>query len=309
MKGQTLHGIIRGVIPVAPTVFLENEELDLHGQRRIVDYLIDGESDAVCVLANYSEQFSLDDVERGKVIDATLDQTDGRIPVVVTTSHYSARVAAIRSKDAQERGASMVMLMPPFLGTSMRVDDAGVIEFFKRVADGLDIDIMIQDSPLSTTLLSVDVIARIAEAVPQVRYAKIEMPRTAAKVRALHEAVSDNLPGVYDGEEAVTLIHDLDAGVKGTMSSCLVPDELGAIVRAYHSGSREKATRQWEALLPLIHYENRQCGLAAAKLVLKEGGVIASDRVRAPLSELSGPTRRELLDLARRFDILALRWS
>ena len=101
--------IISGIIPVAPTVFTEDEALDLGGQRRVVDYLVDGKSDALCILANYSEQFSLTDEERELVVTTTLDQAAGRLPVCVTTSHFSARIAAQRSRRAQEQGAEMVM--------------------------------------------------------------------------------------------------------------------------------------------------------------------------------------------------------
>jgi 4-hydroxy-tetrahydrodipicolinate synthase len=301
--------ILSGIIPVAPTVFTEDEELDLAGQRRVLDYLVDGKSDAVCILANYSEQFSLTDDERERVLTATLEHAAGRLPVCVTTSHFSARIAAQRSRQAQERGAAMVMLMPPFFGATMKVDDEGVVEYFKRVANGLEIDIMVQDAPMSPTTLSVSLLARLAREVPQIRYAKVEMPQTADKLRKLVAAAGDDLPGVFDGEEAITLIPDLDAGAQGTMSSCMVPDQLGQIVRDFHAGNRDRAVAQWEDLLPFIHYENRQVGLRAAKILMKEGGIIDSDRTRAPLAELDPETRSQLIAMARRKDPLVLRWA
>src|SRR6185437_5617975 len=120
-----------------------------------------------CILANYSEQFSLTDEERDRVIDATVAQAAGRLPVAVTVSHFSARIAAQRARHAESAGAQLVMLMPPFFGATMRVPEAAVLEYFKRVADGLTIDIMIQDAPLSTTPLSVDLLAALAREVPQ----------------------------------------------------------------------------------------------------------------------------------------------
>lgn len=301
--------LLKGVMPVAPTIFTDNEELDLQGQRRVVDYLVDGGSDAVCILANYSEQFSLTDEERESVLVATLEQAAGRLPVCVTTSHFSARIARGRSLRAQELGASLVMLMPPFFGASMKVDDEAVLDYFRRVTEGVDIDIMIQDAPMSPTLLSVPLLARLAREIPQVKYVKVEMPQAADKLRALIAAAGDDLPGPFDGEEAITLIPDLEAGAQGTMSSCMVPDELGQIVRNFHAGERDKAVRQWERLLPFIHFENRQCGLRATKVLMKEGGIIGSDRTRAPIGELHPDTRSQLVDLAKRHDPLVLRWA
>ena len=301
--------VIKGVMPVAPTIFTDDEELDLDGQRRVVDYLVDGGSDAVCILANYSEQFSLTDEERERVLTVTLEQAAGRLPVCVTTSHFSARIARERSLRAQELGASLVMLMPPFFGMTMKVDDEAVLDYFRRVSDGVDIDIMIQDAPMSPTVLSVPLLARLAREIPQIKYAKIEMPQAADKLRALIAAAGADLPGPFDGEEAITLIPDLEAGAQGTMSSCMVPDELGRIVRDFHSGERDKAVRRWEDLLPFIHFENRQCGLRATKVLMKEGNIISSDKTRAPIGELHPDTRSQLVELAKRHDPLVLRWA
>ncbi|SFT53537.1 dihydrodipicolinate synthase family protein [Arthrobacter sp. ov118] len=301
--------VIKGVMPVAPTIFTDEEELDLEGQRRVVDYLVDGGSDAVCILANYSEQFSLTDEERELVLTATLEQAAGRLPVCVTTSHFSSRIARDRSLRAQELGASLVMLMPPFFGATMKVDDEAVLEYFRRVSDGVEIDIMIQDAPMSPTALSVPLLARLAREIPQIKYAKIETAQAADKLRALIAATGNDLPGPFDGEEAITLIPDLEAGAQGTMSSCMVPDELGQIVRDFHSGERDKAVRQWEELLPFIHFENRQCGLRATKVLMKEGNIIGSDKTRAPIGELHPDTRSQLVELAKRHDPLVLRWA
>jgi 4-hydroxy-tetrahydrodipicolinate synthase len=306
---MTMIPALHGVLPVAPTVFNDDESLDLPGQRRVTEFLIEAGSAAICVLANYSEQFSLTDDERVQVLQATLDQADGRVPVIATTSAYSARIARDRSLDAQRRGAAMVMLMPPFFGTTITVADAAVRNYFHTVADGLDIDIMLQDAPMSPTRLSVELLSSLASEISNVRHVKIEMPRTAAKVRALIAAAGDTLPGVYDGEEAITLIPDLDAGVRATMSSAVIPEVLAHIVADFHAGRRDKAVEEWERILPLIHYENRQCGLAAAKLLLHRGAVIGSARCRAPFPELAPLVAAELEQLAIRKDALVLRWA
>ncbi|MFJ6281249.1 dihydrodipicolinate synthase family protein [Arthrobacter subterraneus] len=300
---------LKGVIPVAPTAFTEDEELDLESQKRIVDYLVDAGSDAICVLANFSEQFSLTDEERESVVAATMNQADNRIPVCVTTSHYSARIAAERSQQAQEQGAAMVMLMPPFVGSSITVSEEGVLEYFKRVADNLDVPIMVQDAPMSPTPLSVELLARLAKEVPQVRYAKIEIAGAAEKIRSLVGAAGEALPGPFDGEESVTLIPDLEAGAQGTMSSGMIPDKLGQIVHKFLAGERAAAEEMWEDMLPMIQFENRQCGLRATKILMEEGSIIRSAKTRAPMQEVHPETRQQLLALAKRKDALILRWS
>jgi len=89
----------------------------------------------------------------------------------------------------------------------------------------------------------------------------------------------------------------------------MVPGELGQIVRAHAAGDRATAVRAWEDLLPLIHFENRQCGLRAQKILLAEGGIIGSDRTRAPFGPVPPRTRRGLIELAQQRDPLILRWA
>jgi 2-keto-3-deoxy-L-arabinonate dehydratase len=300
--------MISGVIPVAPTTFHDDESLDLDSQAKVCDFLIDARVDAICVLANYSEQFSLTDTERDRVAGHVLGHVGGRIPVVVTTSHYSARVAAERSRRAEQLGADMVMLMPPFFGATLSVDGAAVAEYFRTVAGAIDIPIMIQDAPLSSTRLSAPQLAALARDIPNVQYVKVETPGTAAKLREVIALGGDDLPGPFDGEESVTLLPDLDAGARGTMPSCSVPDVLSDVVRAYQAGDRDRAITRWEEYLPLIHFENRHCGLRAAKVLLHEGGIITSEATRQPLGPLPKPARDGLLELARRRDPLVLRW-
>jgi 2-keto-3-deoxy-L-arabinonate dehydratase len=298
-----------GVVPVVPTIFHHDQTVDLDGTARVVDYLIDGGVDGLCLLANYSEQFSLTDAERDAIARTLLDRVAGRLPVIVTTSHYSVTVAAARSRAARDMGAAMVMIMPPFFGATLTVPGPTVIEYFKQVADAVDIPVMVQDAPLSPTPLPVTLLIDLVRQVPQVRYTKIEVPQAADKLHSLVAALGDSLAGPFDGEESVTLIPDLDAGATGTMPSSMVPAELGGIVRGYLAGDRAGAAAAWENLLPLIHFENRQCGLRAQKILLAEGGIIACERTRAPLGPVSARTRRGLIDLAAARDLLVMRWA
>jgi 2-keto-3-deoxy-L-arabinonate dehydratase len=301
--------VLSGVIPIAPTPFDERDEVDFEGQKRVLDFLIDAEVDAICVLANYSEQFALTDEERERLTTAILDHVAGRVPVIVTTSHYSQKVAAERSRRAQDAGAAMVMLMPPYHGATIRPEEPELFEFFCRVAEVIDIPIMIQDAPVSGVTLSTAFLARLAREIPRVQYAKIEVPGAAAKLRQLIDLAGEALPGPFDGEEGITLLPDLDAGATGTMPSALQPDLLRVVVERHRAGDRAGAIAAYERSLPLILLENRQCGLRAAKTLLLEGGIIRCDRARPPTPPLHPMTRATLLDVARRLDPLILRWA
>ena len=306
---QQDQAALKGVFPIAPTPFRTNGDLDLPGMGRVLDCMIDQGVDGICILANYSEQFLLTDAERDTLLDVCTKHVDGRVPVIVTASHFSTRIAAARAKRAAEAGASMIMLMPPYHGAGLRADEAGMLEHFARVADEAQFPIMIQDAPLSGVTLSVPFLARLARTVPLVRYFKIEVPGTAAKLRTLIEAGGAAIAGPFDGEESITLLADLDAGATGTMPSALCPDMIKPVVTLHAEGKREEASRAYGRILPLINFENRQCGLRATKTVMMEGGVIGSDTVRHPLEPLHPSTRAGLLELAHEAGVLALKWG
>lgn len=298
-----------GVFPIAPTPFTPSGELDLDGQRRVLDCMIDQGVDGICILANYSEQFLLSDAERDVLLDLCLTHVAARVPVIVTSSHFSTRLAAERGRKAAAAGAKMLMLMPPYHGASLRADETGIVEHFARVAEAARIPIMVQDAPLSGVTLSVSLLARLAREVPLVQYFKIEMPGTAAKLRALIAAGGKAIVGPFDGEESITLMADLDAGATGTMPSALLPDLIKPVLAHHGAGRRAEALAAYARILPLINYENRQCGLRATKAVMMQGGVIASDAVRHPLEALHPATRAGLLELAREANPLAIRWG
>jgi 2-keto-3-deoxy-L-arabinonate dehydratase len=298
-----------GVFPVAPTPFSDQGELDLDGQRRVLDCMIDQGVDGICILANYSEQFLLSDEERDLLLDLCLTHVAGRVPIIVTCSHFSTQIAAARAKRAAEAGAAMVMLMPPYHGATLQAGEEGIFEHFERVAAAANIPIMLQDAPLSGVALPVSLLVRLARDVPGVSYFKIETPMAAAKLRALIEEGGDAIKGPFDGEESITLMADLDAGATGTMSSALLPDLIKPIIESHRDSDRESAAAQYARILPLINFENRQCGLRACKTVMMEGGVIKSDAIRHPLTPLHPATRAELLALAREYSPLALGWG
>jgi dihydrodipicolinate synthase/N-acetylneuraminate lyase len=306
---QTPQPRYKGVFPVVPTTFHDNGELDLASQKRCVDFMIDAGSNGLCILANFSEQFLLSDDEREVLTRTILDYVAGRVPVIVTTTHFSSLVCAARSRRAQDMGAAMVMVMPPYHGATFRVPEDNIYAFYDHVSQAIDIPIMVQDAPASGTVLSPAFLARMAKGIQQVSYFKIETAGAATKLRELIRLGGDAIEGPWDGEEAITLMPDLDAGATGAMTGGAYPDGIRLIMDAYAAGQREEAASLYQQWLPLINYENRQGGILSAKALMKEGGVIACDAPRHPWPTMHPAVRAGLIETARRLNPLVLRWS
>ena len=299
----------KGVFPVVPTTFNASGELDLPSQLRCVDFMIDAGSTGLCILANFSEQFVLSDDEREVLTKAILKHVNGRVPVIVTTTHFGTNVCAERSRRAQDLGAAMVMVMPPYHGATIRVTEEKIYEFYTALSDAIDIPILIQDAPVSGTALSAAFLARMAKEIKNVCYFKIETAGAASKLRELIRLGGDAIEGPWDGEEAITLLPDLEAGATGAMTGGAYPEGIRMIMDAWTEGRRDDAVAEYTRWLPLINYENRQGGILTAKALMKAGGVIACEAPRHPFPAMHPEVRKGLIETAKRLDPLVLRWT
>lgn len=303
------HPRYQGVFPVVPTTFREDGSLDLASQKRCVDFMIAAGSDGLCILANFSEQFLLADEEREVLTRAILEHVAGRVPVIVTTTHFGTEVCAARSRRAQEQGAAMVMVMPPYHGATLRVGEQQIHEFYARLSDRIAIPIMIQDAPVAGTPLPPAFLARMAREIEHVAYFKIETAGAASKLRELIRLGGEAIEGPWDGEEAITLLPDLEAGATGAMTGGGYPDGIRQIMDPWRAGRREEAAEAYYRWLPLINHENRQGGILSAKALMKAGGIIDCEAPRHPFPAMHAAVREGLLATARRLDPLVLRWG
>lgn len=297
-----------GIWPVAPTPFREDGALDLEGMRRVLDCMIDQGVDGICVLANFSEQFLLSDAERDTLTRLSVEHVAGRVPVIVTISHFSTAIVVERARLARTLGADIVMMMPPYHGALLRGTPEQTYDQVARVGD-IGLPIMLQDAPLSGVELSVPLLARMACEIEMLKLFKIECPQAAAKIRALLAEAGDAVEGPFDGEEGITLLADLDAGATGSMTSALIPDLVAPIIRDFLAGRHGAAGDGYRQVLPVINHENRQCGFRAAKVAMAEGGVIRSATCRHPIPPLHPDTAAMLLELMRPLDPVVLRWG
>jgi len=297
-----------GIWPVAPTPFNEDGTIDLEGMKRVLDCLIDQGADGICVLANFSEQFLISDAEREVLARLSVEHVAGRVPLVVTISHYATQIAVERAQFAKDLGADIVMMMPPYHGALLKGTPEQSFEQFAAVGE-VGIPIMVQDAPLSGVELPVPLLVRMAREIEAVKLFKIECPRAANKIRALIEAGGDSIEAPFDGEEAITLLADLDAGATGSMTSGMIVDQIKPVILSHHAGDIAGATEAYGRVAMAINHENRQCGWQSCKAAMVEGGVIKSEFCRHPIPPLHAAIRTRLIDLLRPIDPLVLKWG
>lgn len=297
-----------GIWPVAPTPFNDDGTVDYEGMKRVIDCMVDQGSDGICILANFSEQFLITDEERRLLTEVSLKHMAGRLPIIVTISHYATQIAVARAQHAKDHGAAMVMMMPPYHGALLKGSAEQSFEQFAQVGD-VGIPIMVQDAPLSGVDLPVPLLVRMAREIEEVRLFKIECPQAATKLRDLIAAGGDAIEGPFDGEEAITLLADLEAGATGAMTSAMIPDQIKPVIDHFAAGDLRAATDAYARVLPAVNHENRQCGFRSAKAAMVEGGVIRSEFCRHPIAPLHPQTRESLLRLIRPLEPVVLSWG
>lgn len=300
--------VYQGIWPVAPTPFSADGVVDYKGMIRVLDCMIDQGVDGICILANFSEQFLISDAEREQLTRVCLEHAGERIPLIVTISHFATDIAVTRAKFAKQLGAEAVMMMAPYHGALLKGTAEQTYEQLARVGD-VGIPIMIQDAPLSGVELPVDFLVRVAKTIDMVKMFKIECAGAAAKLRVLVDEGGAAIEAPFDGEEAITLLADLDAGARGSMTSALIPDLIRPVIFAHMEGRRDEAVEGYSRLLPVINHENRQCGFRAAKEAMVEGGVIKSAFCRHPIAPIHPQTRQALIELMAPHDPVVLRWG
>ena len=130
-----------------------------------------------------------------------------------------------------------------------------------------------------------------------------------SKIKALIKNCETKLEGPFDGEESITVYADLESGISGSMSSALLPEKIAPVIENYLNGNKEKAEEIYNHIIPLINFENRQCGFRATKTAMQEGGVIKSDYCRHPIKPLDPITRELLIKFANKYELLSYNWG
>ena len=283
-----------GVWNIVPTPFHPDETLDLDSLRTLTDFVVGSAVDGMTILGVLGEGAKLSDAERSAVIDTTLEQAAGRLPVCVTVSAASTLRSIEYAREAQAKGAHSVMLSAPPLS---RPNDDAVRRNYLRVAEAVpELPVVIQDLPSLGVWMSADLIAAMAREAPNLRVVKLEEEPTAPKVGRLLAANADlRVLGGLGGE---MLIEELRRGAVGTMTGFGYPETLVRIIADYRAGKERDAVDRFHRWMPLIRFENQTLlNLPIRKHIYMRRGAIASDKVRAPGPALDDQTRADLADL------------
>ena len=283
-----------GVFPILITPFDDQENLDLSSFAKAIRFMVETGVDGVTILGVLGEANRLVDIEREKLIRAAVKAADGRIPVVVGTSHSGTRAALELSQIAESLGAAGVMLTPH---REPVPNPARIFEYYQQIAAGISIPIVAQDHPASTQVhMPVDLILRLVREIPGIACVKEEATPTPPKIRALRAGIGERQVTILTGLGALYGRFDLESGGDGFMTGFAFPEVLKALVDARNAERLQDMRALYNRFLPLIVFE-QQPGLAVRKEIYRCRGLIASNRVRHPGASIDAATATQLQDL------------
>ena len=203
---------LEGIIPILATPFHDDGSIDIEGQDRVVDHLLEQGAHGLSAFGNAGEGYALLADERRKLLQAIVKRVDGQVPVVVGIGATGTDVAATLCKEAQDLGADALMVLPPYY---LRPDGDGVVYFYQEISDAIGIPIMVQDAPLLTQVpMPPALLARLA-GVPNVTCAKVEAPPTAPKISRVAEAAQGLV--LLGGLNGQFMIEEIQRGARGCM--------------------------------------------------------------------------------------------
>ncbi|HSO08256.1 MAG TPA: dihydrodipicolinate synthase family protein [Pelomicrobium sp.] len=279
----------RGVVPILPTPFHDDESLDLESLERTIRFMASVGVQGVTVLGVLGESNRLTDAERERCVAAAV-KAAGALPVVVGASHPGTQATIDLAVMARERGAAAVMVAP---SQEPVPSDERVLDYYRRVGERAGIPLVLQDHPASTQVhLPVPLIARIAAEVPAVACIKEEGLPTPARIEALRRLLQRPLP-ILTGLGALYGLFDLEQGSDGFNTGFAFPEALLALVAAARERDWPRAREIYRRFLPLIVFE-QQPGVAVRKEIFRRRGLLASHRVRHPGAALAPSAAKQL---------------
>ncbi len=262
----------RGIFTIPSTPFQEDGAIDGPGFRRVVDFCIECGAHGLVWPVNASEFAWLSDAERFELAEVLVEQTDGRLPVVVGVAGLSREVASRFAAHARRAGADAVIAMPPY-ARYRRLPEEVILGYYEGISEAARIPVFIQNyvPPIGTDM-SPQFMLRLCREVERVVYIKEETVPSTIKLTEILRANQGECVGVFGGSGGRYLIEEHRRGSAGNMPGCHVTDVVVALWEALEVGEHELAMHIYKEMAPLFFFEKQLPG--CYKEVLRRRGVI-----------------------------------
>lgn len=280
---------LRGVFTVMVTPFIADEQLDKNGFRENIDWYIEEGIHGVICLGSTGEFANLSIEERKSVIDLTVDQVKGRVPIIAGTAANSTRETIEMTGYAKVAGADAALIVAPFYGLPTQED---LFEHYKSISENVAIPIMVYNNP---GFSGVDMLPPLIEklaAIDNILYLK----ESTGDIKRVHEIMlrcGDRID-VWCGWDDLAY-EFFSLGCRGWVAPVanFMPKTAVELVTLAENKEYEKAKALYFKMLPLLSYLEEGQLLAKVKEAMNMIGK-AGGKPRRPFLPINEEQRNEL---------------
>lgn len=282
MKKPELKGIV--VPMVTPFKSNGSQDVDEEKLRGLVNFLIDNGVHALIPCGGTGESVSLSPGENKRVIEITVGEVNGRVPVIGGAKSPGTRNSVNLARDAKDVGADGVMVIAPYYNKP--ITEEGYYEHFKAVAEEVDIPVLVYNLPrIQGEDIPISVIVCLAELdnVIGLKNSTTNFIHIAEAIKICEEKKISYLQG-----QAQIFLPALILGAQGSVTSILnaVPAIFVDLYESFMRGDLDKARELHFKLLPLIK-------LGGSPVLVKAALEILGHPVGSPRKPLMPATENE----------------
>lgn len=272
--------------------------LNLKTLDQLVDYQLDGGTDALVVCGTTGEPSTMDISEEAVVISRTVERVGGRVPVIAGAGSNETAFAVQSVKQAKNLGADALLLVTPYYN---KTSQQGLIRHFLTIADATDLPILLYNVPSRTGLnLLPATLKELAkhENIVGVKEASGNIEQIAEIACTCPELA------LYSGNDDQVLPL-LALGGKGVISvvANLLPGKTHDMVRLWMEGDIAGSRALQFELFPLIKALFSEVNPIPVKTALCDMGFDCGP-LRLPLIEMQEATHARLREEMRRMGLL-----
>jgi 4-hydroxy-tetrahydrodipicolinate synthase len=294
---------VEGSWPALVTPFTEADEVDLEVLRRLVEFHGENQSDGVLLLGSTAEATLLSPAERVAIIDAALDETRGRLHVMVGVSAPTTKATIVNAVHARDAGADCGLLVQP---AYIKPAQEAIYGYFRDVAEGADLPLVIYNNPPRTGVnIEPETIARLAK-LENIVALKEAGPNPYGALRVVELTGGKFNVLCCDCPFYALILPVLASGGKGTsnVSGSVIPREMAELSKPWEGyGDVLRARELFLELLSLMRMMYAETNPVPLKAALNMIGA-GVGRPRKPLTELSEPNAVSLRLTMERLGIL-----
>lgn len=248
----------------------------------MVEHLIKTGTDTIVVLGTTGEVPTLSTEEKLDVLKYTVDQVNGRVPVIAGVGDNETYYSKIMAQKAEVAGVDGVMLVAPYYN---KPNQRGIYAHFEDIAQSVSVPVMLYNIPGRTGInIEPDTVAKLSK-IPNIQIIK-EASGDLDQMTEILSLTDDDFT-VYSGDDGITLPL-LAAGGHGVISVAahVVGEDMQRMISLFKEGRHAEAAKIHQALLPLIRALFAQPSPAPVKYALSKLG-LCNENVRLPIVSLT----------------------